>query len=112
MNLYYLGGFGVLAVVTFLVLRHLRFGYRHRRRRARSSTRSSRTTSSRRGAPYRSTYYSAPLACLLLVWAQSLAVTLPGRPDPPPARLRWHNLRAKRVAGRAGRLRVIAAPRP
>src|SRR4029453_12787830 len=27
MNLYYIGGFGVLAAVTFLVLRHLRFSY-------------------------------------------------------------------------------------
>ena len=82
MNLYYLGGFGVLAVVTFLVLRHLRFGYLVAAVGALVYTFLPYHFVHGEVHLYRSTYYSAPLACLLLVWAQSLAVAVPGRSDP------------------------------
>ena len=69
MNVYFIAGFGVTAAVTFLVLRHLRFSY---------------AVSAVIGVLYvflpfhfyheqshlyRSSYFYAPIACLVLVWA-------------------------------------------
>ena len=96
MNLYYLGGFGVLAVVTFLVLRYLRFGYVVAAVGALVYTFLPYHLAHGEVHLYRSTYYSAPLACLLLVWAQSWRSHFLVDPSRSPA-LRWHNLRAKRV---------------
>ncbi len=98
MNLYFLAGFGVLAAVTFLVLRSLRFG----------------PVISGVGAlvytflPYhfihaemhmwRSTYISAPLAGLLLIWATSWRERFLVDPQRPGWGAFRGNLRWRRVA--------------
>ena len=60
MNLYFLGGFGVLAAVTFLVLRHLRFGYVVAAIGALIYTFLPYHFVHGEGHLYRSTYYSVP----------------------------------------------------
>ena len=105
MNLYYLGGFGVLAVVTFLVLRHLRFGYLVAAIGALVYTFLPYHFVHGEGHLYRSTYYSVPLACLLLVWAQSWRSRFLVDPDPPPGVRLRHNLRLQAGRRRAGHLR-------
>ena len=68
-NLYFLLGFGVLAAVTFLVLRHLRFGPVVAGIAALIFTFMPYHFTHGEMHLWRSTYYSAPLAALLLVWA-------------------------------------------
>ncbi len=68
-NLYFLLGFGVLASVTFLVLRHLRFGPVVAGIAALVYTFMPYHFTHGEMHLWRSTYYSAPLAALLLVWA-------------------------------------------
>jgi len=68
-NLYFLGGFGVLAAVTFLVLRHLRFGPVIAGVGALIYTFMPYHLVHAEMHLWRSTYYSAPLGALLLVWA-------------------------------------------
>lgn len=69
MNLYFFLGFGVLAAVTFLVLRHLRFGPVPAGIAALVFTFMPYHFTHGEMHLWRSTYYSAPLAALLLVWA-------------------------------------------
>lgn len=97
MNLYYLGGFGALAVVTFLVLRHLRFGFVIAAVGALVYTFLPYHFTHAQEHLYRSTYYSAPLACLLLVWAQSWRARFLVDQDPAPGVRWWRNVRPKRV---------------
>jgi phosphoglycerol transferase len=70
-NLYFFLGFGVLASVTFLVLRHLRFGPVVAGIAALIFTFMPYHFTHGEMHLWRSTYYSAPLAALLLVWATS-----------------------------------------
>ena len=109
MNLYYLGGFGVLAAVTFLVLRHLRFSYVIAAIGALIYTFLPYHFVHAEGHLYRSTYYSAPLACLLLVWAQSWRTRFLVDPDPPAGVRLWRNLRLRRVAAALAICVVIGA---
>lgn len=105
MNVYFIAGFGVTAAVTFLVLRHLRFSY---------------AVSAVIGILYvflpfhfyheqshlyRSSYFYAPIACLVLVWAMQWRERFLLDPDADDrggviSTLRWtvrHNLRWRRV---------------
>ncbi len=68
MNLYFLLGAGVLAAVTHLVLRHLRFGPVVSAVAALLFTALPYRFAHGEMHLWRSTYYSAPLAALLLVW--------------------------------------------
>jgi phosphoglycerol transferase len=68
-NLYFFLGFGVLAAVTFAVLRHLRFGPVVSGIAALAYTFLPYHFTHGEMHLWRSTYYSAPLAALLLVWA-------------------------------------------
>lgn len=98
-NLYFFAGFGVLAAVTYLVLRHLRFGWVIAGIGALLYT----------FLPYhfihfemhlwRSTYYSAPLAALLLVWANAWRERFLVDPDQVGRGSVRGNLRWPRVAG-------------
>ncbi|MDQ6697570.1 MAG: hypothetical protein M3Z46_08950 [Actinomycetota bacterium] len=109
MNLYYLGGFGVLAAVTFLVLRHLRFGYVVAAIGAMIYTFLPYHFVHAEGHLYRSTYYSVPLACLLLVWSQSWRTRFLIDPDPSPGVKVRDNLRLKRIIGALAICVVIGA---
>ena len=71
MNLYFFLGFGVLAVVTYVVLRLLRFGPVVAGVAALIYTFMPYHFTHGEMHLWRSTYYSAPLACLLLVWLTS-----------------------------------------
>jgi hypothetical protein len=96
-NLYFLGGFGVLAAVTFLVLRHLRFAYPIALVASLAYTFLPYHFHHEQSHLHRSTYFTAPLACLLLIWALSWRTSFLRNPDPPPG-TRWRtNLRPGRV---------------
>ncbi|MEO6988944.1 MAG: hypothetical protein ABI239_09905 [Aquihabitans sp.] len=71
MNLYFLAGTGFLAAVTFLVLRHLRFGPVVSGVAALIYTFMPYHFAHGQMHLWRSTYFTAPLAVLLLVWATS-----------------------------------------
>ncbi len=109
LNLYFLGGFGVLAAVTFLVLRHLRFSYVMAAVGALVYTFLPYHFLHGEGHLYRSTYYSAPLVCLLLVWAQSWRSRFLVDPDPPPGFNLRGNLQLRRVAGALAICVVVGA---
>ncbi len=99
MNIYFFVGFGWLAVVTFLVLRHLRF----------SAPIAAVAALIYTFLPYhfihgqmhlwRSTYYSAPLGALLLIWAGSWRERFLVDPAATGAGSLRGNLRWPRVAG-------------
>jgi len=108
MNLYYMSGFGVLAVVTFLVLRHLRFGYVISAIAALIYTFLPYHFAHAEYHLYRSTYYSAPLACLLLVWAQSWRARFLVDPEPPAGTRFRANLRWRRVVAAGAICALIA----
>ena len=98
-NLYYLIGFGVLAAVTFLVLRHLRFGPVVAGVAALIYTFLPYHFVHAQMHLWRSTYYSAPLGALLLVWCfawRDRFLVDPGRTGRGTVR---GNLRWPRVAG-------------
>ncbi|MCU1370441.1 MAG: hypothetical protein JWO77_1635 [Ilumatobacteraceae bacterium] len=98
-NLYFFLGFGVLASVTFLVLRHLRFGPVVAGIAALIFTFMPYHFTHGEMHLWRSTYYSAPLAALLLVWATAWRerfLTDPARTGKGSVR---GNLRWARIAG-------------
>lgn len=108
MNLYFLAGFGVLAAITFLVLRHLRFGPVVAGIAALIYAFMPYHFSHGEMHLWRSTYYSAPLAALLLVWATAWRerfLTDPARVGKGSIR---GNLRWPRVAGALAIAVVIA----
>lgn len=98
MNVYYLAGFAVLAVVALLVLRHLRFRFAIALPIALAYT----------FLPYhlwhheehltRSTYVTAPLACLLLLWTLSWRGWFLRDPEQRLGRHVWRNVRHGRLA--------------
>ncbi len=98
-NLYFFLGFGVLAAVTFLVLRHLRFGPVVSGIAALVFTFMPYHFTHGEMHLWRSTYYSAPLAALLLIWATAWRE----RFLKDPALIGWKvhrgNVRWPRVAG-------------
>jgi hypothetical protein len=92
-NLYYLGGFGVLAAVTFLVIRHLGFAFGIAFVFAIAYTFLPYHFAHAQDHLHRSAYFSAPLGGLLLLWALSWRTRFLSDPDPPPG-VRWRsNLR-------------------
>lgn len=106
-NLYFLAGFGVLAAVTFLVLRSLRFGPVLAGIAALTFTFLPYHFTHGEMHLWRSTYYSAPLAALLLVWAtcwRERFLVEPTRVGPGSLR---GNLRWGRVAAAAAIAVVI-----
>lgn len=107
MNAYYLGGFGVVAAVTFLVVRHLRLAFPIALVFALAFTFLPYHFAHQQEHLHRSTYFSAPLGCLLLLWALSWRTRFLVDPDPPPG-VRWSsNLRRGRVAAAIGLAAVI-----
>ena len=97
MNLYYLGAFGLVAAVAFLVVRHLRFPYPIALVLALAYANLPYHLVHEQSHLHRSAYFSAPLACLLLLWALSWRTSFLRDPDPPPG-VSWRaNLRRGRV---------------
>ena len=98
-NLYFLAGTGVLAAVTYLVLRHLRFGPVIAGVAALVYTFLPFHFTHGEMHLWRSNYYSAPLAALLLVWATSWRERFLRNPTVVGWRsLALSNLRRRRVA--------------
>lgn len=108
MNLYFFLGFGVLASVTFWVLRHLRFSPVIAGIAALVFTFLPYHFTHGQMHLWRSTYYSAPLAALLLVWATSWRERFLVDPGRLGARSVRGNLRWPRVAGAVAIAVVIA----
>ena len=98
-NLYFFLGFGVLAAVTFLVLRHLRFGPIVAGIAALIYTFMPYHFTHGEMHLWRSTYYSAPLAVLLLVWATQWRERFLADPASVGKGSIRGNLRWSRVAG-------------
>ncbi len=98
-NLYFFLGFGVLASVTFLVLRHLRFGPVVAGIAALIYTFMPYHFTHGEMHLWRSTYYSAPLAALLLVWATAWRERFLADPGRMGAGSIRGNLRWPRIAG-------------
>lgn len=71
MNVYYLLGFGVLALIAFLVLRHLRFGFVIATVVALTYAFLSYHFVHEQSHIFRSTYATAPLGFMVLIWAFS-----------------------------------------
>jgi phosphoglycerol transferase len=98
-NLYFFLGFGVLAAVTFLVLRHLRFGPVVAGIAALIFTFMPYHFTHGEMHLWRSTYYSAPLAALLLIWATAWRERFLADPARTGKGSIRGNLRWPRIAG-------------
>jgi phosphoglycerol transferase len=110
MNAYYVLGFGMLAVVTFAVLRHLRFSRAIAWAVALIYTFLPYHFAHGEAHLWRSTYYSAPIAALLMLWVLSFRTTFLRTPD---AMLRsWSAIRREvrwsRVGIAAGLCVIVA----
>jgi phosphoglycerol transferase len=105
MNVYYLAGFGLVAGVTHLVLRHLRFSFWASGVFALLYTFLPFHFHHEQSHLFRSSYWFAPLACLVLVWSMQWRERFLIDPNPPSGPARWatlkwnvlHNLRRRRV---------------
>ena len=98
MNAYYLAGFGVLAAVALLVLRHLRFSLAISLPIALAYALLPFHIFHQEEHLTRSTYVSAPLACLLMIWALSWRSWFLVAPERPPGTPWRANVRRGRVA--------------
>jgi phosphoglycerol transferase len=98
MNVYYLLGFGVLALVTFLVLRHLRFGFVIASVVALIYTFLPYHFVHEQSHIFRSTYATAPLGFLVLLWAFSWRRRYLRDPAAPVRGRLRQSLRGDRVA--------------
>jgi len=107
-NLYFFFGFGFLAAVTFLVLRHLRFGPVVAGIAALTYTFMPYHFTHGEMHLWRSTYYSAPLAALLLVWATAWRERFLEDPALVGKGSIRSNLRWPRIAGAVAIAVVIA----
>ncbi|MGN6693891.1 MAG: hypothetical protein ACTHN0_06905 [Aquihabitans sp.] len=107
-NLYFFLGFGVLAAVVFLVLRHLRFGPVVAGIAALVYSFMPYHFTHGEMHLWRSTYYSAPLAALLLVWATAWRERFLRAPELVGKGSIRGNLRWPRVAGAVAIAVVIA----
>jgi phosphoglycerol transferase len=94
MNVYYLAGFPVLAVVSLLILRHLRFRFAVALPIALAYTFLPFHIWHHEDHLTRSTYVTAPLACLLLLWTLSWRGWFLRDPE---GRLRARNVRRGRL---------------
>jgi phosphoglycerol transferase len=101
MNTYYLAGFGVLAAVTILVLRHLRIPFAIALPLALAYTLLPYHLFHQEEHITRSTYVSAPLGCLLLLWSLSWRSWF--LRDPLPGKGEW------RRSARVGRIAFAVA---
>lgn len=101
MNVYYLLGFGVLASVTYLVLRHLRLGPAVSAAIALTYTFLGYHFLHEQGHLYRSAYVSGPLGVVLIFWALSWRSWFLRDGDAPlrPWSMLRGNLRWRRVVG-------------
>jgi phosphoglycerol transferase len=97
MNVYYLAGFGVLAGVAFLVLRHLRVPLVIAAIAALTYSFLPFHLVHEQSHLTRSTYLTGPLACLLLLWTLSWRSFFLIDADPPPRTPFRANLRRGRV---------------
>lgn len=96
MNTYYLAGFALLAAVTMLVLRHLRIPLAVALPIALAYTLLPFHLFHQEEHITRSTYLSAPVACLLLLWSLSWRSWF--LHDPDPGKGEWRrNVRVRRV---------------
>ena len=80
-NVYFLLGFGVVAAVTFVVLRHLCFSRAIAWAVALLYTFLPYHFAHAEAHLFRSTYYSAPIAALLMLWVLSFRTTFLHSPD-------------------------------
>ena len=116
MNVYFIAGFGVTAAVTLLVLRHLGFGFPAAALVAFLYTFLPFHFWHEESHLFRSSYFYAPLACLVLLWSLSWRERFLGDPEPKPRGswrdgLVWnlrHNLRVPRVAAAVAVCLVLA----
>jgi hypothetical protein len=109
MNVYYMAGFGLLAGVAFLVLRHLRFGVLVAAVIALAYTFLPFHVFHEQSHLTRSAYVTAPLAVLLLLWVFAWRSWFLRDTD-PPAGTGWRaNLASARVAAAVGLAGFIAA---
>lgn len=110
-NIYYMGGFAALAIVTYLVMRHLRFAALSAGAVALLFTFLPFHFAHNEGHLYRSTYLSAPIAALLIVWALSWRSEFLVDAEAPMQGVRglWRNLRIWRVLTAAALCVVVAA---
>jgi phosphoglycerol transferase len=105
MNVYYLAGFGLTAGVTYLVLRHLRFSYWASAVFSLVYTFLPFHFHHEQSHMFRSSYWYAPLACLVLLWAMQWRERFLADPNAASGPSRWatlvwnvrHNLRRRRV---------------
>lgn len=98
MNVYYLAGFGVVALVAFLVLRHFRFPFLLSAVLALAYTYLPYHVLHEQSHLTRSTYFTGPLAVLLILWSLSWRERFLRDPDPPEGTPWRANLRRGRVA--------------
>lgn len=98
-NVYYLLGFGILAAVTFAVLRHLRFSRGIAGAVSLLYTFLPYHFAHGEGHLFRSSYFSAPIAALLMLWVLTFRTTFLHSPDAStrPGRALRANLRWRRV---------------
>lgn len=110
-NIYYLGGFAMLAIVTYLVMRHLRFAALSAGAVALLYTFLPYHFAHNEGHLYRSAYLSAPIAAMLIVWALSWRSEFLVDADAPMQGVRglWRNLRIWRVVTAVVLCAVVAA---
>ena len=92
MNVYYLAGFGLTAGVTYLVLRHLRFSYWAAAVFALVYTFLPFHFHHEQSHMFRSSYWYAPIACLVLLWAMQWRERFLVDPNPPSGPSRWDTL--------------------
>lgn len=109
MNVYLIGGFGFLALVTFVVLRHLRFAYPIAAVGAVLYSFLPYHFFHEQSHLYRSTYFSAPLAGLLLLWAMAPRTAFQREPSPPGAHRQRHSRRRNIRWGRVATAVVLCA---
>ncbi|MEJ7583347.1 MAG: hypothetical protein WKF43_04505 [Acidimicrobiales bacterium] len=116
MNVYFIAGFGVTAAVTFAVLRHLRFGYLAAAVAGFLYTFLPFHFYHEQSHLFRSSYFYAPLACLVLLWSMSWRERFLLDPD-PSAQTNWRvgllwnlrsNLRRQRVLAMVGSCVLLA----
>jgi phosphoglycerol transferase len=106
-NVYYLAGFGLTAGVTYLVLRHLRFGFWAAGVFALVYTFMPFHFHHEQSHLFRSSYWYAPIACLVLVWAMQWRERFLLEANPPTGPSRWSTL-VWNVRNNVRRGRVLA----
>jgi len=109
MNVYYLTGYGVLTVVALLILRHLRFSYAVSLPIALAYTFLPFHLYHQQAHLTRSTYVTAALACLLLLWVLSWREWFLRVPEEGASGRLWQRVRGRRLAFAVAMTVVIGA---